>query len=110
MKTLRHPLLLVGFCCLLALSAQAAPKDLAMSNDAVQQVPADITALADRAAACRHWSSTDITDQSEDALVEKELSTLKCGALADDAATLEHKYAGSEPALKALELVRAQGF
>ena len=110
MKTLCHPLLLVGFCSLLALSAQASGKDLAMSQPAAQQVPADVAALADRAAACRHWSSANITDQSDDALVEKELSTLKCSALADDAATLEHKYAGSEPALKALELVRAQGF
>ena len=81
-----------------------------MTQPAAQQVPPDVTAFSDRAAACRKWSSADITDQSEDALVEKELSVLKCSALADDAATLEHKYAGSEPVLKALELVRAQGF
>jgi hypothetical protein len=100
----------MGFCSLLALSAQASGKDLAMTQTAAQPVPTDVTALSDRAAACRKWSSANISDQSDDALVEKELSVLKCSALADDTATLEHKYTGSEPALKALELVRAQGF
>jgi hypothetical protein len=110
MKAFRHPLLLVGFCSLLALSAQASGKDLAMSHETVREVPAEVAALADRAAACRRWSSTEITDQSDDALVEKELTTLKCSSLADDAAALQRKYAGSEPAQNAIEAVRAQGF
>jgi hypothetical protein len=110
MKVLRHPLLLVGFCSLLALSVQASGKDLAMSQPTAQEVPAEVAALADRAAACRRWSNTEITDQSDDVLVEKELTTLKCSALADDVASLQHKYAGSEPAQRAIEAVRAQGF
>jgi hypothetical protein len=110
MRVLRHPLLLAGFCCLLALSAQASGNDLAMSHETVQTVPAEITALADRATACRRWSNTEITDQSDDALVEGELTHLKCSALPNDLAALQHKYAGSESAQKAIQAVRAQDF
>lgn len=102
MKTLRHPLLLASLCCLLTLSAQAAEKDLA--------VPADVTALTDRAAACQHWAGIEITDQSDDALVEDELTHLKCDSLAADVVKLQHKYAGSETALKAIEAVSVLGF
>jgi hypothetical protein len=115
MRALRHTLLLAGFCCLLALSAQASGNDLAMSHEAVshetvQGVPAEVATLADRAAACRHWSNTEITDQSDDALVEGELTHLKCSALPNDLAALQRKYADSEPAQKAIQAVRAQGF
>lgn len=102
MKTLRHSLLLAGFCGLLALSAQATEKDLTL--------PADVVALADRAAACQRWSGAEIGDQSDDTLVEHQLSRLKCDTLASEAAKLQHKYAGSEPALKAIEAVHALGF
>ncbi len=82
-----------------------------MSQPAAQEVPAEVAALADRAAACRRWSNTEITDQSDDTLVEKELTTLKCSSLPDEVASLQRKYAGSEPAQKAIEAVRAaQGF
>lgn len=82
-----------------------------MSQPAVQEaVPAEVAALVTRAAACRKWSNTEITDQSDDALVEGELSHLKCNKLAHDASALQHKYAGSEPAREAIETVRAQGF
>jgi hypothetical protein len=110
MKVLRHPLLVVGFCCLLALSAQAAGNDLAMSHETVREVPAEVAAFADRAAACRHWSNTEITDQSDDMLVENELRSLKCSALSNDLTALQQKYADSEPAQKAIQAVRAQGF
>ena len=103
MKALRRLLLVVaGLGCLFALSAQAAEKDLA--------VPDDVAALSDRAAACRRWSSTEITGQSDDALVEDELASLRCGWLAADAEKLQRKYAGSESALKAIAAVRALGF
>jgi hypothetical protein len=103
MKVLRYPILVVaGLCCLLALSVQAAEKDLT--------VPDEVGALTDRAAACHRWSGTEITDQSDDALVEGELASLKCGSLAADAEKLQRKYAGSESALKAIAAVRALGF
>jgi len=82
----------------------------AMPHETVQGVPAEVAALADRAAACRRWSNTEITDQSDDALVEGELTHLKCSALPNDLAALQQKYAGSEPAQKAIQAVRAQGF
>ena len=82
----------------------------ATSHETAQEVPAEIAALADRAAACQHWSNTEITDQSDDALVESELTHLKCSALPNDLASLQQKYAGSEPAQKAIQAVRAQGF
>ncbi len=115
MRALRHTLLLAGFCSLLALSAQASGNDLAMSHETVshetvQAVPAEVVALADRAAACQHWSSTEITDESDDMLVEGELRSLKCSALPSDLTALQQKYADSEPAQKAIQAVRAQGF
>lgn len=102
MKAFSHPLLLATFCCLLTLSTQAAEKD--------QTVPADVVALTDRAAACRHWSGVEITDQSDDALVEDELTSLKCDSLAADVVKLQSKYADSEPALKAISALHALGF
>lgn len=100
MRTIRHTL--AGVCCLLGLSAQAAGTDLAL--------PDDVAAFTDRAAACQHWSGVEIGDKSDDMLVERELTHLKCDRLADDAAKLQSKYSGSEPALKAIEAVRALGF
>jgi hypothetical protein len=102
MKALRHPLLLASLCCLLALSAQAAEKGPA--------APADVMALADRAAACQRWSGTEITDQSDDTLVEDELAHLKCASLAADVAKLKQKYANSDATLKVIEAVNVLGF
>jgi hypothetical protein len=101
MKALRHPLLLASLCCLLTLSAQAAEKDLA--------IPADVMALTDRATACQRWAGIEITDQSDDALVEDELTHLKCDSLTVDVAKLRQKYAGSEAALKAIDAVGVLG-
>lgn len=110
MRAFHRPLLLASFCCLLALSAQASGNDLAMSHETVREVPTEVAALVRRAAACQHWSNVEITDLSDDTLVENELAKLKCGSLAADASTLQRKYAGSEPAQKAIQAVRAQGF